>query len=65
MSFIQNKTTFTKYCLTQWISKLPESFEIHLVKQYLINFMGLAGIVDAIVYRTKSIFTGPQHDKFS
>ena len=22
-SFIWNKTAFTKYCLTQWISKLP------------------------------------------
>ena len=31
MSFIPNKTTYTKYCLTQWISKLPESFEIHWV----------------------------------
>ena len=25
---------FTKYCLTQWISKLPVSFEIHWVGQY-------------------------------
>ena len=41
-SFIPNKTTFTKYCLTQWISKLC-SFEIHLVREYLANFMGLAG----------------------
>ena len=31
----QNKTTFTKYCLTQWISKLPGSFEIHWVRQYV------------------------------
>ena len=28
-SFIPNKTTFTEYCLTQWISKLPRSFETH------------------------------------
>ena len=27
--FIPNKTIFTKYYLTQWISKLPGSFEIH------------------------------------
>ena len=27
----------TEYCLTQWISKLPESFEIHWVRQYLVN----------------------------
>ena len=26
-SLIQNKATFTKYCLTQWISKLPQSFD--------------------------------------
>ena len=44
MSFIPNKTTFTKYHLTQWISKLVGSFEIHWVRQYLVNFMGLAGI---------------------
>ena len=28
-SFGPNKTTFNKYCLNQWISKLPLSFEIH------------------------------------
>ena len=28
-SFIPNKATFTKYCLTQWILKLSRSFEIH------------------------------------
>ena len=32
-SFIPNKTTFTKYCLTRWISKSPRSFEIHRVRQ--------------------------------
>ena len=26
--FIPNETTFTKYCFTQWIQKLPVSFEI-------------------------------------
>ena len=44
-SFIRNKTTFTKYCLTQWISKLPWSFEIHWVRHYLVNFTCLAGIL--------------------
>ena len=24
------------YCITQWISKLPESFEIHMVRQYSV-----------------------------
>ena len=49
-SFIPNKTTFTKYCFTQWISKLPRSFEIHWVSQYLIIFTHLVGIVNATVY---------------
>ena len=28
-SSIRNKTTFTKYCLIQWISRIPVSFELH------------------------------------
>ena len=43
---------FTKFCLTQWISKLPGSYDIHWVRQHLVNFMGLAGIVNATVYKT-------------
>ena len=43
---IPNKIIFTEYCLIQWISKLPGSFEIHWVRQYRVNFMGLAGIVN-------------------
>ena len=62
MSFIRNKTT---YCLAQWISKLPGSFEIHWVRQYLVNFMGLEGIVNATVYKTGLIFTGLGHGKLS
>ena len=34
-SFVWSKTTFTKYCLTQWISNLPGSFKIHWVRHYL------------------------------
>ena len=59
------KSTFTKYCLTQWISKLLGSFEIHWVRQYMVNFMGLAGIVYPTVYKTKPIFTGFGHCKLS
>ena len=44
-SFIRNKISFTKCCLIQWISKLPLSFQIHWVRQYLINFTGLASLV--------------------
>ena len=28
-SYIPNETTYTKYCPTQWISRLLGSFEIH------------------------------------
>ena len=63
-SFIPNKTTFIKYCLT-WISKLSTSFEIHWVRQYLVNFTGLASIVNATVYKRKPIFTGLCHGKLS
>ena len=52
-SFIPNKTTFTKYCLTHWISKLPRSFEIHRIRQYLVNFTGLVGIVNTTIYKTE------------
>ena len=64
-SFIANKTTFTKYCLIQWISKLLGSFEIHGVRQYLANFMGLAGIVNTTVYKAAPILTGLRHGKLS
>ena len=59
--FIPNKTTFTKYCLTQWFSKLPRSFEIHRVRQYLVNLKGLVGIVNAAIYKTVTIFTSLRH----
>ena len=63
--FIPNKTTFTKHCLTQWISKLPVSFEIHCIRQYVVNFIGMMGIVNlnATVYKTGPIFTGLRHGK--
>ena len=44
-SFTPNKTTFTKYCLIPWISKLPRSFKIHWVRQYLVNVTGVAGMI--------------------
>ena len=46
MSFIPNKITFTKHCLTQ------RSFEVHWVRQCLVNFTGMVGIVNATVYWT-------------
>ena len=60
-----NKITFTEYGLTQWISKLHGSFEIHWVRQYLANLMGLVGMVNVTVYKTKPIFTGCRHGKLS
>ena len=47
------RTTFIKYCLTQWFSK------------FLINFTGLTVIVNATVYTTEPIFTCPGHGKLS
>ena len=41
------------------------NFEIHRVRQYLGNFTGLAGRVNANVYKTESIFTGLGHGKLS
>ena len=35
-------------CLTQWISKLPGSFEIHWVRQYLVNI---------VLFRIKDLWT--------
>ena len=37
VSFIPNKCTFIRYCLTPWISNLPGSFEIYWFRQYLVN----------------------------
>ena len=48
-SCISNRTTFTKYCLIRWISKLCGSIKIHWVKQYLVNFTGLVDMVNATV----------------
>ena len=58
-TIIWNKTAFTKYCLTEWISK------IHWLRLYQVNFMGQAGITNATVYKTKPIFTGLGHGKLS
>ena len=51
-SFISNKIAFTKYCLFQWISKLPGTFQIHCVRQWLLDFTGFAGMINATVYKT-------------
>ena len=51
-SNIKNKG---KYLQQYW--KLPESFEIHLVRQHLVNFARLAGLGNANVYKTETIFT--------
>ena len=64
-SFIPDKTVFTQYCLTQWISKLHRSYEIHQVMQYLVNFMDRTGIVNATVYKTEPVFEGFEHGNLS
>ena len=60
--FIPNKISFAKYSLTQWISKLPWSFKINWLRQYLVNLIGLSGIVNATLYKNEPIFTGLGHD---
>ena len=50
--FIPSTTNFTKYGITQWISQLHGSFEIHSVRQNPVHYMGLVGIVDTTVYKT-------------
>ena len=42
--FTGPKTIFTKYCLTEWISKLLGSFGIHWVRQCLVNLVGLVDV---------------------
>ena len=45
--------------------KAPKSFEIYWVGQYLVNFTGLACIVNATVNKTEPIFTSIRHGKLS
>ena len=35
----------------------PGSFEIHSVRQYLVNLTGVSDIVNTTVYKTRPIFT--------
>ena len=60
MSFIPNKSTFTKHCRTPWISKFLGSFG-----QYLVYFLGLVDIANTTVYKTEPILTGVGHDILS
>ena len=57
-SFIKNKIIFTNYCLSQWISKLPGKFEIHWIREYMVNVSGFVGILNPNVYETDPIFAG-------
>ena len=45
-------TLHSKCCLAHWISKLPWSNKIQWVRNYLVIFTGLVGIVNAIFYKT-------------
>ena len=61
--FIPNKTIFSKHFFTRSIPKLIGSFEINDVKQYLLIFMFLAGLLNATAYKTELIFTVVGNDK--
>ena len=52
---------YSKQNYIHWV--LLRSFEIHLIRQNLVNFLDLVGIVNATVYKTKPIFTGLEHGK--
>ena len=43
---------------TVWLIdlKAPGSIEIHWIRQYLVNFTGLAGIVNATLYNNAFIY---------
>ena len=49
------------------VFKIPHNSWDSLTKaaQYLVNFTGLVGIVNATIYKTKPIFTGLEQDKLS
>ena len=64
-SFIPNKNYIYQVLPYSVDSKLPGSFEIHAVRQYLVNFMGLASIVNTTVYKTEPILTGLGHGELS
>ena len=60
-SFIPNKTIFAKYCLTQWISKLPGNFDSNWVRQHRVNATPLAGKLYTTVYKNEPIITSLGH----
>ena len=45
--------------------KATVSFEIHWIRQYLVNFMGLVGKINTTVYKTEPILSGLRHVKLS
>ena len=49
--FILNETTFTKYCVTQWIC-----FEIHWGRHNLANFTGQSGVVNTTLFTRSNQF---------
>ena len=66
MSFIPNLTAFTKYRLTQWISKLTGALKsTERGSTCLVNFTGFVGIVNATVCKAKPIVIGLGHGKLS
>ena len=51
---------------TVWLTEFqsPGNFEINWGKQYMVNFMGLLGMINATVYTTETIF-GHEQSKLS
>ena len=65
MSFIPNEIILSKHCLTKCISTLHRSFEIHWVRQYLVNVMDLTGTVHTTSNKTEPIVKGIGYGKLS
>ena len=59
LSFFQSCHMFTGHLFH--FSKLPLSFEINGIGQWLVHFTDLAGIVNTTVYKTEPISTGLTH----
>ena len=61
-----SKLNYIYYILSYSVDfKLTGSFEIHWVRQCLVNFTGVVGIVNTIVYKTETILIGLGHGQLS
>ena len=65
MSFILDKTTFTRYCMTQWISKLPGELWNPLSKELPGKFHGSGRHSKCNCLSDRANFHRSPHGKFN